>query len=235
MAREQMMSQQTLSEREKQVAAHLAAGLRVAGVAGELGLAENTVRNHLKHIFWKLDVHSQSQLIAFLRESPSTVSPYHVIARLSNGPDASLLEEIREVDRAMEQRLEECKATAVGLEGMKLIIRAVLPLDDARRKEWRVRLAAHVVAPTQESVRAASQEIAQKWREKPLVRIEDFQLRRWIRRDLDSEEVRRQLFSSIYAAVFAMMVDPSPEEEQRQLAVVDRLLESIAADSEIAE
>ena len=66
--------EEELSEREKQVAAHFAAGLRPPGVARELGIAEVTVRNHLSRIFAKLGVHSQSEMIERLRERPALMS-----------------------------------------------------------------------------------------------------------------------------------------------------------------
>jgi DNA-binding CsgD family transcriptional regulator len=225
-----MVDREMLTEREKQVAAHVAGGLRVAGVAHELCLAENTVRNHLKRAFAKLDVHSQSELIELLRLQPSIVSPYQLAAGLSAGSDRDLTDEIVEVDRVAEKRIDESAASAAGLEGMKKILRAVLPLDETRRHEWRVRLAGHVVGPQQRAVRELSSEIRQKWIAKPLLRIEDFQARGWIREELDSQDVRRRLFSAVYAAVLGLMADDSPEEERRQLATIDRLLEEIASD-----
>lgn len=221
-----------LTEREKQIAAHLAAGLRVAGVADEFGLAANTVRNHLKRVFSKLDLHSQSELVQFVREHPSIVAPYQAIAGLPTGSDRDLLDEIVEVDRAVEKRIEASASSRRGLERMKAMLRAVLPLDETRRHEWRVRLAAHVVAPQQRVVRDASSELRRKWSAKPLGRIAEFQSRGWIREGLDAEDVRRRLFSAVYAAALALLADDSPQEERRQLAAIDELLEAIAAESE---
>ncbi|MGI9431482.1 MAG: response regulator transcription factor [Myxococcota bacterium] len=129
------MIREKLSEREKQIAAHIAAGLRVAGVAQEFGLAENTVRNHLKSVFSKLDVHTQSELIEHLRSRPSAVAPYNVIAGLPTGTDRALHEELAEVDRATETRIEEIVHVKGALEGMKQVLRAVLPIDEVRRRE----------------------------------------------------------------------------------------------------
>ncbi len=56
-----------LSERERQVAELLVGGQRVAGVADQLQLSRHTVRNHLKSIFAKLQVHSQAELVARVR------------------------------------------------------------------------------------------------------------------------------------------------------------------------
>ena len=226
------MMRETLTEREKQVAAHLSTGLRIAGVANELDLAENTVRNHIKRAFFKLDVHTQSEMIELLRQDPSIVAPYHVVAGLPADSDRALSEEMIEVDRAVEKRIEECAASARGADGMKKIIRTVLPLDEASRREWRVRLAAHVVGPQQRVVREVSSDIRHKWSAKPLLRIRDLQARGWIHEDLDTGEVRRRLFSAVYAAALALLADTAPEEQQRQLAVIDRLLEEIAPDGD---
>ena len=56
-----------LSAREWQVAQRIALGERTRSVAEALGLAQNTVRNHLKTIFRKLEVSSQTQLARKLR------------------------------------------------------------------------------------------------------------------------------------------------------------------------
>jgi DNA-binding NarL/FixJ family response regulator len=52
-----------LSEREREVFELLVDGLRVGQVAKALFVSEHTVRNHLKAIFDKLDVHSQAELL----------------------------------------------------------------------------------------------------------------------------------------------------------------------------
>ena len=57
----------TLSARERDVLALLLAGHRIGGIATRLYISPHTVRNHLKALFHKLDVHSQSQLIGKCR------------------------------------------------------------------------------------------------------------------------------------------------------------------------
>jgi DNA-binding CsgD family transcriptional regulator len=53
----------TLTPREWEIARRLAEGDRVPLIVEDLGIAENTVRNHLKSIFRKLHVASQAQLV----------------------------------------------------------------------------------------------------------------------------------------------------------------------------
>jgi len=57
-----------LSCRELDIVRRLAAGDRVPAIAASLYLSQSTVRNHLSKVFRKLGVHSQQELIDYLRE-----------------------------------------------------------------------------------------------------------------------------------------------------------------------
>ena len=57
-----------LSRRERETLALLAAGMSNADIAGQLGISEKTVRNHLSNIFDKLGVWSRAQAIVFARD-----------------------------------------------------------------------------------------------------------------------------------------------------------------------
>ena len=52
-----------LSEREREVFNLLADGQRLSQIAGSLFISRHTARNHLKAIFRKLDVHSQTEMM----------------------------------------------------------------------------------------------------------------------------------------------------------------------------
>ena len=56
-----------LSPRELDVVRLLLEGHRVVSIATELGVSEHTVRNHLKSIFRKLGLHSQAELVRYVR------------------------------------------------------------------------------------------------------------------------------------------------------------------------
>lgn len=58
---------QLLSARERQVVDALLRGERVTQVAANMGIAPNTVRNHVKAVFRKLGVRSQTELFVKLR------------------------------------------------------------------------------------------------------------------------------------------------------------------------
>ncbi len=57
-----------LSDREEEIARWLAKGHRVTQIAKMLQISPHTVRNHFKSIFRKMQVHSQVELLARLRE-----------------------------------------------------------------------------------------------------------------------------------------------------------------------
>jgi DNA-binding CsgD family transcriptional regulator len=222
-----VVMREELSEREKQVAAQLAVGLRVAGVAEQLCIAEATVRNHLRSIFAKLDVHSQSELIDLMRREPNLAGAYR---RIEGIHEPGLADELAEVDRLVEKRIEEAFASHEGLDAMKAVFRAVLPLDEQRRREWRTRLAVHAVAPQQRAVRDLFGLVRRKWTSRPLGRIADFQRDGWLRQDLDPEKVRQRLANAVHGAAVALISDPSPAESRRQLALIDELLDSLVAE-----
>jgi DNA-binding NarL/FixJ family response regulator len=58
-----------LSDRENEVLELIARGLDNAQIAARLELSEKTVRNHITHIFEKLQVESRSQAIVRAREA----------------------------------------------------------------------------------------------------------------------------------------------------------------------
>jgi DNA-binding NarL/FixJ family response regulator len=62
---------QRLTKREEEVLRLVVDGHRLRQIAKALFISEHTVRNHLKVIFRKLDVHSQSELMRKGRESIS--------------------------------------------------------------------------------------------------------------------------------------------------------------------
>jgi DNA-binding CsgD family transcriptional regulator len=56
----------SLSQRERDVVNALCRGLRLTEIARVLGISSHTARNHLKHVFRKLGVHSQVELLSWI-------------------------------------------------------------------------------------------------------------------------------------------------------------------------
>lgn len=65
-----------LSPREREIADCLCAGMTLTATAAKLAISKHTARNHLKHVFAKLGVHSQNELTARIRH----------VAELRNNP-----------------------------------------------------------------------------------------------------------------------------------------------------
>jgi len=64
-----------LTTREIEILGLLAGGQSVRGVADSLTISPLTARNHIQHIFEKLEVHSQSQAVAFAYRTHIIPSP----------------------------------------------------------------------------------------------------------------------------------------------------------------
>ena len=58
-----------LSPREREILPPLCRGLSNAQIGWELGISEKTVRNHLSHLYDKLDLHSRAAAIAYAHAS----------------------------------------------------------------------------------------------------------------------------------------------------------------------
>jgi DNA-binding CsgD family transcriptional regulator len=61
----------SLTGREEQVLRLVAAGLSNRQIAEQLGLRPQTVKNHVRRVFEKTDVHSRLELIGALRGPPA--------------------------------------------------------------------------------------------------------------------------------------------------------------------
>lgn len=59
---------QSVSRREREVLAHLSAGLTIKQIADALVISQNTVQTHLRHLYVKLEVNSREDAVARARK-----------------------------------------------------------------------------------------------------------------------------------------------------------------------
>jgi DNA-binding NarL/FixJ family response regulator len=64
-----------LTSRQWEIITRLLRGERVPTIASHMYLSQSTVRNHLASIFRKVGVHSQPELLEYLRAKGGTESP----------------------------------------------------------------------------------------------------------------------------------------------------------------
>jgi len=55
-----------LSEREREVLQHMAMGKRITEIARDLSIAEQTVRNHISNVYFKLHVHDRLEILRYI-------------------------------------------------------------------------------------------------------------------------------------------------------------------------
>jgi len=72
--RQRRVDPDALTEAELRVRALAERGVRAAKIADQLFLSVNTIESHLQHIFRKLDINSQRELMALAR-APDAPSP----------------------------------------------------------------------------------------------------------------------------------------------------------------
>ncbi len=219
------MSTETLSRREREVVAELTRGGRVPTIAQRLSISPTTVRNHLQRIFWKLGVHSQAELVEYVRAHPEA---------LSGGADAAdarattpAEDRYWAVNARLGAELDAIVKEQWGPEVVREVLHRALPLSDEGREEWRARLAVWSEEPAPDSDlsarRAAEME---SWRGQALERIERAQDDGWVRSDLTAATILEQLFSLLVGVSMQMVTDPGSSRLEL-VRVVDAYIDDL--------
>ncbi len=63
-----------LTQREREIAALLLKGRTYKMIAGELFLSENTVKTHIKNIYFKLNIKSKTELVNLMVKKERSIS-----------------------------------------------------------------------------------------------------------------------------------------------------------------
>ena len=211
------MPQDALSKREREVLAELRNGGRVPTIARALSISPTTVRNHLQRIFWKLGVHSQSELVDHVRENPELLADVDVEARYWQANERLGAE----INAIIENRW--------GPGVFHEVVRRALPLGEDSREEWLARLAIWTRGDGPESKLARKRaEEMDLWRSQAEERILRAQDEGWIRRDIAPRDTLEQLFSLLVGVAFQLVAaDPDPGRKEAQLRVVEAFLDDL--------
>jgi len=63
-----MSNLRTLTHREREVLKLLVEAKRITQIADDLGIAEQTVRNHISNIYFKLDIHNRIEIVKYINQ-----------------------------------------------------------------------------------------------------------------------------------------------------------------------
>ena len=211
-----LSAQETLSKREQEVLAELRRGGRVPTIAATLSISPTTVRNHLQRIFWKLGVHSQSELIAHVRANPETLRDVDAEARYWAG------------NRRLSVEIDEILKSSWGPKSFYEVVHRALPLSDAGREEWQARFTVwgrgDAISPEHAAKRRNEMN---QWRDLASDRIGRAQKAGWLRSDLSCDEFLEQLFSLLVGVAFQLVTEFDPERSDTQVQVVDAFLDNL--------
>ena len=209
------METEALSKRESEILSHLVEGGRVSTIAQKLFLSPHTVRNHLRNIFWKLGVHSQAELIEYVRESPDILGDLAPAREAGAGSTDDLMGPYNEANARLAARIDEILREHWGPRGVRELMRAALPLDEERRADWRHRLDLWSRERTDPHLTAKRDAQIAPWRERAGERIRKAQQEGWMRGDQEPDEQASELVKLRYfvgmtleEAAHAMGVSP---------------------------
>ncbi len=215
-----------LTKRELEILDELMEGGRVPSIGKKLFISPYTVRNHLRSIFSKLGVHSQPELIAYVKENPSVLGEDPVA-----GSDRARFEEAAsktaEADLRVAARIADAFQKNWNAKGLKEAIREALPLDEQREREWHNRVSLwgrEFSHPTE--LEPHLKRLADR-RNRVLQRIQQAQEEGWMRSDFEADEIVRGLYSVILGAALELLREPGEQSTLQQLHVLDAYIDSI--------
>ena len=227
-----MSVQDALSPREQEVLAELRAGGRVPTIANALSISRATVRNHLQRIFWKLGVHSQSELIEHVREHPEILRSSDANPRAQAKDASSSEDRYWSANRRLSVEIDQILESRWGPRVFHEVVHRALPLSEAGREEWQARFAiwSREEATSQEQATRRASEMDQ-WRDVASQRIKRAQSEGWLRGDLSSEDSLEQLFSLLVGVSVQLITDLEPSRSEAHVRVVDAFLDNLLAEN----
>ncbi len=219
----------TLTKREKEVVLELLDGGRVATIAELLGLSPKTDSNHLKQAFWKLDVHSQAELIELARREPARLGLEEALsARSQLARDELEARCERAIERLIE-RIERAHAGPPGLSQLRNAVRAALPLDPGTRRDWRDWLELRARSGTAGGAAASAQRMVDEWRDSASGTVARLQEAGRVRTDVEPAELLRSLGALALGAGTRLLGSSSDASVDQELRMIDGFIDALSA------
>jgi DNA-binding CsgD family transcriptional regulator len=217
-----------LTKREKEVVLELLDGGRVATIAELFDLSPRTVSNHVKTAFWKLDVHSQPELIELARSDPARLGLDEALSARSQLAQEELERRCQAAIQRLIARIEEAHAGPQGLAQLRGAVRAALPLDPERRRDWRDWLELKTRTDSAGGSGVDSQRMVDEWRDSTTGMVAQLQEAEVLRADLEPGDVLRSLGALALGAGTRLLGNASERSVEQEVRMLDGFVDALA-------
>ncbi len=222
-----VMSHSELTKREKEVVLELLEGGRIATIAELFGVSPRTVSNHLKSSYRKLGVHSQAELIELARSEPQRLG---LEEKVGAREQTKLGELETRCERARDRLVARVEAAYVGppaLSQLREAVRAALPLDPERRRDWRDWLELRARSDAQGELVGDPQQGIEEWRDSNIARVSRLQDSGLVRDDLDPGELLAAIGALAVGAGARLVGNASEASAEKELRMLDTFVDSL--------
>jgi DNA-binding CsgD family transcriptional regulator/AcrR family transcriptional regulator len=219
---------ESLTKREKEVVLELLDGGRVASIAGLFGLSPRTVSNHVKAAFWKLGVHSQAELIELARTAPDKLGLDGVLSTRSQLAQSQLEQCCAQAIARLIARVNAAYVGPPALAQVRAAVRAALPLDPERRREWRDWLELKTRVDASGGPGASFQAMIDEWRDSTTRNVERLQEAGELRTDLEPSDLLRSLGALALGAGTRLLGNASRASVEAELKMLDGFVDALA-------
>ena len=228
-----VISHSELTKREKEVVLELLEGGRIATIAELFGVSPRTVSNHLKSSYQKLGVHSQAELIGLARSEPQRLG----LEQRVGVPEQTTLRELEtRCEQARDRLVARVEAAYVGppaLSQLREAVRAALPLDPDRRREWRDWLQLRARSDAQGELVGDPQQGIETWRDSNIDRVSHLQDAGLVRDDLDPGELLAAIGALAVGAGARLVGNANEASAEKELRMLDTFVDSLGTSGRV--
>ncbi len=223
------MPPETLTKRGQEIVLELLDGGRVNTIAAQFALSPRTVRNHIKSVFSKVNVHSQSELIELGRTDPGRLSLTSALNARSQVAFDDLSRRAENALARLKSRISDAySAGPPALDQLRAAVHAALPLDAERRQDWQDFLELKTRLDGRGEPASSIQQGVDEWRESFVEQITRIQEAGAIRRDLNPDDVLRSIGAVSLGAGTRLLGNQSNEAAERELRMLDSFVDALS-------